>query len=395
MSVDIQAAQKEFEAHFGKPPSTAAGAPGRVNIIGEHTDYNHGYVLPMAIERETVILAAPREDRTLRAYAANMDRETTVDLDNRVRNEEDSWADYIAGVAEELARIEMPLAGADLMIRGDVPIGCGLSSSAALEMAALCMFESLGGYRLEGPAAAQLGQRVENDFLGLSSGIMDQFISRCGKKDHGLFLDCRSLEYELVPVAFPDALFVIANTRCSRGLTASRYNERVAECNQAVNVMIKQLDRRDATHLRDFARADLDICREIMAENVFRRARHVITEDERTVEACEAMRAGDAVRLGELMNASDASLREDYEVTSPELDAMAAVARSLNGCYGARMTGAGFGGCTLNLVATEKVESFSKKLMSGYHKQTGLDGEIIISRPAGGASILKGCGLTD
>ena len=228
------------------------------------------------------------------------------------------------------------------MIIGDVPLGCGLSSSASLEMAALVLFEMLGDFELKGAAAAQLGQRVENEFLGLNSGIMDQFISRMGQAGRALFLDCRSLEYDLVPIDFPDAKFVIANTGVTRGLTASKYNERVSECRQAVDAMRDHLGK-NGTHLRDFTISDLETCAGSMEDRVLRRARHVITEDDRTCTACEAMRAGDAETLGKLMSASDESLRVDYEVTCEELDIMTAIARDIPGCLGSRMTGAGFG----------------------------------------------------
>ncbi len=387
VSIDVASASAEFERYFGFAPSVGVRAPGRVNIIGEHTDYNHGFVLPMAIERETVILARGREDRILNARAANLERSVKASLDARVRNPEESWIDYVIGVADELAKLGKPLHGADLMIVGDVPLGCGLSSSASLEMAALTMFETLGGFRIEGPDAPRLGQRVENVFLGLSSGIMDQFISRMGKRDHALFLDCRTFEYALVPVAFPSSVFVIANTCVARGLTSSKYNERVAQCNEAVRGMQQALGK-NGTHLRDFSIDDLAACQATLDEVAFRRARHVITEDERTNRACEAMRQGDAPALGALMNASDASLRDDYEVTCSELDAMTAIARALPGCHGARMTGAGFGGCTINLVDAQEANGFADRLMAEYAARTGIQGQIIVSTPADGASLV-------
>ena len=390
MSVDLARARAEFEAHFGFSPEVMTRAPGRVNIIGEHTDYNHGFVLPMAIEHETVMVARRRADSVLNAYAANLGRAARTDLNHRVRNAEESWMDYVVGVADELAKLGKPLHGADLMIMGDVPIGCGLSSSASLEMAALTLFEALGGFEVEGPEAPRLGQRVENQFLGLSTGIMDQFISRMGRSGHALFLDCRSFAYDLIPVAFSSAKFVIANTCVARGLTSSKYNERVAQCNEAVHGMREFLNKPvpgawPRTHLRDFDLGDLVASRERLSEVAFRRARHVITENARTQAACEAMRAGDVVALGALMSASDASLREDYEVTCPELDVITEIARSLEGCYGARMTGAGFGGCSINLVASEEAERFCEGLMSEYARRTGIMGQVFVSLPGNGA----------
>ncbi len=282
--------------------------------------------------------------------------------------------------------MDKALAGADVMIVGDVPIGAGLSSSASLEMAAVVLFESLGGYSLPGPEAASLGKRVENEFLGVNSGIMDQFIARMGREGHALFLDCRTYVFELIPVAFPDATFVIADTGVTRGLTASKYNERVAECQAAVEALRTALGREKATHLRDFTIADLEACAGAVPETPFRRARHILTENDRTQSACRAMREGDAKTLGELMNASHWSLADDYEVTCAELDAMTEIARGLPGCLGARMTGAGFGGCTVHLVSREAVEGFARKLLTAYRERTGLEGSVIVSAPGRGAS---------
>jgi galactokinase len=386
VSINVSRAVAAFREHFGAEPQLAARAPGRVNIIGEHTDYNHGFVLPMAIERETLLLARPRADGELHAFAANLERSASVSLDDRRRNPDEPWMDYIIGVADELALLGLPLHGADVMIMGDVPIGSGLSSSASLEMAALVLFETLGGFRVEGPDAPRLGQRVENRFLGVNSGIMDQFIVRMGRAGHALFLDCRTCEYDLVPVAFPGAKFVIADTAVTRGLSGSKYNERVAECGEAVAAMAARSGK--GTHLRDFTIDDLEAARAGLSDTVFRRARHVITEDLRTRAACEAMRAGDAPALGALMNQSDFSLRDDYEVTCRELDTMTEIARNLDGCLGARMTGAGFGGCTVHLVENDRVDRFCADLMAEYQAATGREGRMIVSAPAEGASLL-------
>jgi len=387
MSIDIASAKAQFESHFGAAPTIIARAPGRVNIIGEHTDYNQGFVLPMAIERETIVLANPREDAILNAYAANFGKSAQGRLMKWEKDPHNSWIDYVVGVAHELAKLRRLLSGADLMIVGDVPVGSGLSSSASLEMATLVMFEQLGGFRLQGAEGPLLGKRVENQFIGVNSGIMDQFIVRMGKAGHALFLDCRSHEYELVPVAFAGAHFVVANTGVTRGLSASKYNERVAECNEAVTAL-KATTGNSGTHLRDFAARDLENAKTSMTDVVYRRARHVITEDVRTQAACEAMRAGDATTLGELMTASDLSLKNDYEVTCPELDAMTAIARSLPGCYGSRMTGAGFGGCTVSLVDVAATDAFVTELLARYKRETGLTGETIVSAPAEGAGTI-------
>lgn len=385
MSIDTDEALKHFRTEYGVAPSLVTRAPGRVNIIGEHTDYNHGFVLPMAIERETVIAARPRDDRRLRVYAVNMDRRASADLTNCTRNDEDPWLDYLVGVAYELAKLRLPVHGADLVVLGDVPIGAGLSSSASLEMAALMLFECLGEFQMSGPEAARLGRRVENEFLGVNSGIMDQFIARMGKSGCALFLDCRTCRYEHVPAAFAHAVFVIADSSVRRGLAGSKYNERVRECEEAVQAMRECLGK-TGSHLRDFDLDDLEAAKGRLSQAVYRRARHVVTENDRTKAACEALRSGDADVLGALMTQSDASLRCDYEVTCPELDALTAIARSAPGCYGARMTGAGFGGCTVNLVAADAIGDFTDALSKAYRKQTGLNTNVVVSRPAAGAS---------
>ena len=385
MSTDIHAVREIFRQRFQQAPEIGARAPGRVNIIGEHTDYNHGYVLPMAIEHDTVILGRSRPDAVLRVYAANLDRFAELCLEQRTRNVEEPWTDYIVGVADELIAAGHEVRGADMVVMGDVPVGCGLSSSAALEMAALVFFEQAGGFMLDDAEAARLGQRVENHFLGLSTGIMDQFISRCGKAGQALFLDCRSYEYRLTPVNFDNALFVIANTACPRGLTASKYNERVAECGQAVTALQAQRVAQGA-HLRDYSLDDLRNVQDTLDDVPFRRARHVITENERTLAAREAMGASDVEALGRLMDASDASLRVDYEVTSRELDVMTRIARRHPACFGARMTGAGFGGCTINLVQKDGVAAFQDFLLKQYQEETGITGETFVSAPAAGAT---------
>lgn len=371
MSIDPDSAVHLFSSQFGGKPEILARAPGRVNLIGEHTDYNDGYVLPMAIDRETVIAARPRRDRVLRIHAANFDATAEFLFGRWKRSAQYPWADYILGVAQQVEMQGKPLHGADCVLIGDVPIGAGLSSSASVEMAALALFEAMGGFTLEPGKAASLGRRVENDFIGVASGIMDQFIVRAGKAGHALFLDCRSLRYEHIPIAMDDVVFVVADTKVARGLAGSAYNERVRECGDAVEILNRATGT-NAERLRDFSLNELDACAHLMPENLLRRARHVITENTRTLEACEALRAGDAAWLGKLFNSSDESLRADYEVTCPELDLMTAIGRSLPGCFGSRMTGAGFGGCTVHLVSASAVDDFCASLHLEYATATGI-----------------------
>jgi len=387
MSIDLKDAQRRFATRFGHEPTFGARAPGRVNIIGEYTDYNDGFVLPMAIERETVVLAHPRTDGVLSAHAANLGRDAQVSLDRLVRDPKEPWTDYVTGVAHELALLGKSIPGADLLILGDVPVGAGLSSSASFEMATLKLFETMGGFQLGGPEGAKLGQRVENDFLGLKTGIMDQFIVRMGEAGKALSLDCRSYEYECIPMEFDAAVFVIANTGVSRGLSASKYNERVSECHEAVRAA-KDKFGPGVHSLRDCSMAQLGACREQLGDIVYRRARHVVTENARTQAACEAMRRGNVAELGQLMNESDSSLRKDYEVTCDELDTMTSIARALPGCYGSRMTGAGFGGCTVSLVERSGVDTFCSRLSAEYDAQTGLRSDTVVSKAARGATAI-------
>lgn len=376
-----------FQEQFHAEPAFVVRAPGRVNLIGEHTDYNDGFVLPMAIDCETRIAVRPRTDRLIQIHAANLGRNACIDLDAIQRNAEEPWSDYIAGVAQELGHLGHPTSGFDAVVKGNIPVGAGLSSSASIEMAALVAMEELGEFRLDGVAAAQLGQRVENHFLGLSSGVMDQFICRNARAAHALFLDCRSFATRHIAIAFVDAVFVIADTGVSRGLAASKYNERVEECGRAVHTMSTYLEKRPPLKLRDFTTDELEECRQELDPIAYHRARHVIMENERTRQACEALARGDALRMGVLMNESHDSLANDYEVSCIELDIMVGLARNLPGCLGARLTGAGFGGCTVHLVRSEQLNAFCEKLQERYHDKTGKTARIIASHAASGAGL--------
>lgn len=388
MSIDPKSAVHLFSTQFGGKPEILARAPGRVNLIGEHTDYNDGFVLPMAIDRDTVIAARPRRDRVLCIHAANFDATGEFPLGTRKRSAPYPWADYVLGVAQQIEMLGKPIHGADCVLVGDVPIGAGLSSSASVEMAALALFEAMGEFRLEPGEAALLGRRVENDYIGVASGIMDQFIVRAGRAGHALFLDCRSLRCEHVPIAMDDVLFVVADTKVARGLAGSAYNERVRECSEAVE-LLNQATGKHAPRLRDFSLDDLDACGESMPESVRRRARHVITENTRTLDACKALRAGDTARVGELFNGSDESLRAHYEVTCPELDLMTSIGRSQPGCFGSRMTGAGFGGCTVHLVRASAAEEFCATLHWEYAAATGIQSCPFTAAPSAGVSMFE------
>ncbi len=388
MGVTLEFLEQQFYNFFKTEPDVIVKAPGRVNIIGEHTDYNHGYVLPMALEQCTYIVGKKRNDSLLNFYALNTNRQSIADLHYPSRNPIEPWMDYIMGVTHELTKLGYSLLGANGIIFGDVPMACGLSSSASLEMAVLKLFEALYDFTIDDAESAKLGQRVENEFLGLKSGIMDQFISRCGKKGHALFLDCRTLNYELIPIVLHNHSFVIANTNCPRGLTGSKYNDRVAECNEALNTLISFF-KKPATHLRDFTLDELLQTKSIMNPIPFRRAYHVLSENNRVLSCIEGLKNGDIQKVGNLLNESDLSLQRDYEVTNNELEIITDIARNIRGCKGARMTGAGFGGCTINLVETTYIEDFVNTLIEKYKNKTGRNASFIISHPSEGAKIVK------
>ncbi|HOK08125.1 MAG TPA: galactokinase [Candidatus Hydrogenedens sp.] len=384
----INELEEQFKTCFGYTPDVIVKAPGRVNIIGEHTDYNHGYVLPMALEQGIYIAGKKRNDTLINFYAINTNRQGIADINYPSRNPLEPWMDYIMGVIHELIKMGYHVSGANGIIYGDVPIACGLSSSAALEMAILKFFEVLNNFSLDDTESAKLGQRVENEFLGLKSGIMDQFISRCGKRGHALFLDCRTLTYELIPIDLPEHTFVIANTNCPRGLTSSKYNERVAECQDALTTL-NEFYKKNATHLRDYTIEELNNIKDKINPIAYKRARHVLTENKRVLDCIQALKNGDVSKVGVLLNESDYSLQKDYEVTNYELEIITDIARNIQGCIGARMTGAGFGGCTINLVETKHANNFVNILIEKYNSLTGRNGSYIISPPSDGAQNLK------
>lgn len=319
-------------------------APGRVNLIGEHTDYNGGFVLPMAIDRATTVRIAPRQDDALHITSFG----ETVVLEELVRR--DHWSDYIAGVAWGLRSEGAPLGGADLFVESDVPVGAGLSSSAAVEVASGLAFLALAGRELPGPELAVLCQRAENEFVGMRCGVMDQFISRCAEADHALLLDCQDLSYRQVPIK---GAVVIANSMVKHALASGEYNVRRAECEEGCR-------RLGIASLREAVSLDG------LEGAVLARCRHVVSENARVLAAGEALTAGDLPRFGRLMHESHLSMRDDFAITCPEIDRLVELATGFPGVYGARMTGGGFGGCTVNLVEPSAVEAFCAHLRQGY-----------------------------
>ena len=358
-------------------------APGRVNLIGEHTDYNDGYVMPAAIDFNTWVAFAPREDRKLVVYSENVAEGVEFDLGAPSPRPRHHWGDYVFGVAVMLEQAGHQLRGADLLIFGDVPIGAGLSSSASIEVATGYALLNNSGLSVDPVALAKLCQKAENDFVGTRCGIMDQFISCCGHARRALMLDCRSLDYRLFPLP-PDVSLAICNTMVKHELASGEYNMRRAECEAGVRRLAQDLPYVRA--LRDVTLADLERYGRDLPNTTFRRCRHVVSEDARVLEAASALESGDVAAFGRLMAESHRSLREDYEVSCPELDLMVKLASQAKGVFGARMTGGGFGGCTINLVQGEHVEAFKRTVGRGYEQATGRSPEIYVSSAAEGAA---------
>lgn len=361
----------------------AYAAPGRVNLIGEHTDYNDGFVMPMAIEKEITMLAQLRPDRKVKFYSLDYDQIVEYDLDNLEYDQENIWANYILGVIDEIQKLGSKLQGFNLMFTGNIPQGSGLSSSAALEVVTALAITDLHKIKIDGVEMALLAQRAENDFVGVQCGIMDQYISRLGQKDHALLIDCRSNDYELVPFKNDNYQIVICNSKVERGLVDSEYNQRREECNQAVEFFAEKEDGQ-ITALRDLELKTVEKYKDELAENVYKRAHHVVSENERVIASKKALEADDMQKFGDLMYASHKSLSEDYEVSCKELDILVNLAAKED-VEGARMTGAGFGGCTVNLVKKDKVDQFVENIKEKYKDKTAIEPDVYISNPGDGA----------
>jgi galactokinase len=376
---------QEFKHRFGAPPGFVVRAPGRVNLIGEHTDYNDGFVLPMAIDRAVWIALRPRGDRRVVCHSLDLDQAVPFSLEDigeDIQNEGTGWAEYLKGVAWALQEASYALQGWEGVMAGDVPIGAGLSSSAALEMATARVFAVTSGLPWDAPTMAKIGQRAENAWVGVNCRIMDQMISAAGVAGHALLIDCRSLETQAVPLP-PGTAVVVLDTATRRGLVDSAYNERRAQCEAAARFF-------DVPALRDVSVAQFQAQADRLDDVTRRRARHVVTENERTLQATEAMRRGDAAELGQLMNGSHASLRDDFEVSSDELNAMVACAHRQQACYGARMTGAGFGGCAVALVPADAAHDFAAAVAACYQAATALTPNVYVCAATSGAEVVGG-----
>jgi galactokinase len=373
---------QEFEEIFGCPPATVVRAPGRVNLIGEHTDYNDGYVLPVAIDRSILVAAAPRPDRQVVLHALDFDQQAEFSLDDIRHDAQHPWSNYQRGVAFFLQKRGFELPGVNAVISGDIPVGSGLSSSAAVEVAAAYTWQVLSGFPLNRVELALLCQQAENEFVGMKCGIMDQFISALGQRDHALLIDCRTLEHEGVKLrvgessSCPPATIVVCDTMKRRGLVDSEYNARRRECEEGVRLLRKHLPEIKA--LRDVSPAQFERYKGDLPEVVRRRCRHIVYENERVLQSVGALRGNDLATFGRLMNESHVSLRDDYQVSCQELNVMVEAAWRAEGVYGSRLTGAGFGGCTVSLVSREAVERFRAQVAAEYQAATGIEPQIYV-----------------
>lgn len=379
--LDVTVTSELHEHRFSHRPRVFA-APGRVNIIGEHTDYSDGFVMPAAIDFATFAAISPRVDGAIVLRSENYQDEVTHSLDRLPARGVAHWSDYPMGVLAVLRDEGIAVPGFNLTLNGDVPVGAGLSSSAAVEVATMAAVLSLTDAKISLPRMAQLCQRAENGYVGASTGIMDQFIACCGASDHALLLDCRSLQFRLAPIPSNLSL-VISNTMVEHSHAGGEYNTRRAEVEMGAEILRRH--RPEIRKLRDATMDDLKRWGSEMPAGVLKRTRHVITENERTVAAADALESGDLTKLGQLMYAAHASYRDDFEASCREADVLVELASKEQCCIGARLTGGGFGGCTVNLVETAQARRFSENLRQGYKSATGIDADIYLCHASAGA----------
>jgi galactokinase len=377
--MDRTSIAKTFSARFGDEPALVVRAPGRVNLIGEHTDYNDGFVFPMAIDRHVWLALRPRRDRQVLVHSQDFDEPAQFDLGDLAQTK-GHWGEYLKGVAWVLCQGDGELQGFEGVLASDVPVGAGLSSSAAVELAAARAFIALSGQSWDPTAMALVGQRAENEWLGVQCGVMDQMASARGRRGHALLLDCRSLALETIPLPQGTSVLVL-DTSTRRRLTESGYNARRQECEDA------------AAHfgvpaLRDVSVDVFDQGAQGLDEGPRRRARHVITENARTVAATRAMRDNEPAHLGQLMDQSHESLRDDFQVSTEALDAMVTCARREEGCFGARMTGAGFGGCAVALVEQDRARALARRITRSYVEATGIAPRVYVCQAQDGADLV-------
>lgn len=373
--------RQEFQDRFGYAPAHVIWTPGRVNLIGEHTDYNDGFVLPAAIDRGVFLAVSPRDDRQVQVHALNFDAHKVFSLDALMRDDADLWSNYVQGVAMVLQERGFVLRGMDAVLWGNLPVGASLSSSAAVEVATAYAFKTISQLDLPPEKMPVLCQRAENVFVGVNCGIMDQFAVTLGQRDHALFLDCRTLDYQRAPLP-ASVRIVVCDTRKPRTLAASAYNQRRAECEEGARFF-------GVPALRDVSVEQFRARESELPKVIRKRVRHIVTENQRVLDMVNALERGDLQAVGALMAASHASLRDDYAVSVRELDVMVELAQAQAGCVGARMTGAGFGGAAIALVQENAVDDFVKKVSAGYQQATGIEPLLLVTRAEDGVRELN------
>lgn len=383
--------RQDFQELFGGSPAAVVKGPGRVELLGNHTDYNEGFVLPIAIDRAVYVAASPvraasAATRRVRLYSDHFRQTVELDLANITRDETAPWSNYVRGVALELQQAGHTLCGVDAALVSTVPVSSGVSSSAALELSVCLALTACAGLELDRLEMARLCQRAENEFVGMRCGILDQYSSAFGRRDQALLLDCRSLTHQEVPLSGAPVVFVVLDTKKPRPLVASAYNERRAQCEEAVRLLAEVLPGVGA--LRDVSPEDLERHQARLPETVRRRARHVVGENDRVLRAAERCRAGDMPGLGRLQHESQASLRDLYEVSCPELEAITSAAERHPACYGSRLVGAGFGGCAIATVAAGSAEDFIAFVTAEYVAAIGHEPEVYATTAAQGAEVL-------
>jgi galactokinase len=379
----VREVSNAFENLYGEQPRIYR-APGRVNLIGEHTDYNEGFVMPAAIDFSTYVAMATRDDRKIKIHSDLFNEDASLDLAHVPPPGGKHWSRYPFGVAVKLQEAGHCISGANVFVHGEVPLGSGLSSSAAIEVSTGLGLLDISQERIDRMQLAKICQKAENTFVGAHTGLMDQFIACFGKAGHAVMLDCRSLESQALPIP-QEVKLVVCNTMVKHELASSEYNKRREQCEEGVRILSKHLDK--VKSLRDVTVDDLKKFE--MPEVIYRRCLHVTSENDRVRAAADALRRRDLQTFGKLMYKSHESLRDNYEVSCEELDVMVGLAREVEGVYGARMTGGGFGGCTINLVVTEAVDRFKRAIKTGYSEKTKRDPEIYICEAADGAERIQ------
>jgi galactokinase len=386
MNNRIQKLLREYKNTFDSTPDCLVKAPGRVDLMGNHTDYNDGFVLPVALDVDIMAAGRLRNDRIIRLISTDIPGQSSFSLDSISKDTLSPWTNYVRGVAKYLQESGYHIQGADIAISSTVPIGSGLSSSAALEMSTGFLIQTLCSIDVPAVDLALIGQKAENKFVGVNTGIMDQFISRLGKQDHSLYIDCRTLEYGYVPLDSTKVRILICDTKKRRGLVGSEYDKRREQCNTAVSLLSERLPGIKA--LRDVDINSLLSNVDCLPDIVAKRAEHVVRENQRVIDGCKLLESGDYAGFGTLMDESHTSARDLYQVSCTELDAMVTASASVKGVLGSRLAGAGFGGCTVSLVLPEAVPAFLELVPVEYKNLTGIVPAVYVCDASDGASLV-------